>query len=304
MLAVNSATASFHGFRLAHAVASSHIVITEPVPDVLEELGWTGGEPIADGRTLLHYLRTTRDGRIAFGWGGGRMGFGGRRLGRLEIDPRAARKARADLLRLFPQLAGRRVTHAWGGPIDVSPTHLPIFGSHGHVHHGFGFTGNGVGPSYLGGEISRGSRLTGGTCDAPRARRPRTEAPPASRSARRADGFAPRSSAPTPPTTPAGGGSRHPADDWPAATAGPAPSALTAAPRRSSLTTSPSRSSTRWSASSIISGSWVATIASTSRSWTSLRIRVIVEREPPGVRLEPPAEALVANPSASKLGGS
>ena len=48
---------------------------------------------------------------------------------------------------------GRRVTHAWGGPIDVSPTHLPIFGSRGRIHHGFGFTGNGVGPSYLGGEI-------------------------------------------------------------------------------------------------------------------------------------------------------
>jgi glycine/D-amino acid oxidase-like deaminating enzyme len=153
VLAVNSATASFPGFRLAHAVASSHMVITEPVPDVIDELGWTGGEPIADGRTLLHYLRTTRDGRIAFGWGGGRMGFGARRLARLETDADAARTARTDLLRFFPQLAGRRVTHAWGGPIDVSPTHLPIFGSRGAVHHGFGFTGNGVGPSYLGGEI-------------------------------------------------------------------------------------------------------------------------------------------------------
>ena len=153
VLAVNSATAGFPGFRLAHAVASSHIVLTEPVPDVLEELGWTGGEPIADGRTLLHYLRTTRDGRIAFGWGGGRMGFGARRLGRLDVDPGAARTARDDLLRFFPQLRGRRITHAWGGPIDVSPTHLPVFGSRGRVHHGFGFTGNGVGPSYLGGEI-------------------------------------------------------------------------------------------------------------------------------------------------------
>jgi glycine/D-amino acid oxidase-like deaminating enzyme len=152
-LAVNSATAGFSGFRLAHAVASSHMVITEPVPDVLEEIGWTGGEPIADGRTLLHYLRTTRDGRIAFGWGGGRMGFGARRLARLDIDADAARTAREDLLRFFPQLRGRRVAHAWGGPIDVSPTHLPIFGSRGRVHHGFGFTGNGVGPSYLGGEI-------------------------------------------------------------------------------------------------------------------------------------------------------
>ena len=153
VLAVNSATAGFPGFRLAHAVASSHMVVTEPVPDVIEELGWTGGEPIADGRTLLHYLRTTRDGRIAFGWGGGRMGLGARRLGRLEVDPDAARTARDDLLRFFPQLEGRRITHAWGGPIDVSPTHLPIFGSRGRVHHGFGFTGNGVGPAYLGGEI-------------------------------------------------------------------------------------------------------------------------------------------------------
>jgi glycine/D-amino acid oxidase-like deaminating enzyme len=153
VLAVNSATVGFRGLRLAHAVASSHMVVTEPVPDVLEALGWTGGEPIADGRTLLHYLRTTRDGRIAFGWGGGRMGFGARQLTRLEVDPDAARTARNDLLRFFPQLRGRRVSNAWGGPIDVSPTHLPIFGSRGRVHHGFGFTGNGVGPSYLGGEI-------------------------------------------------------------------------------------------------------------------------------------------------------
>ena len=61
--------------------------------------------------------------------------------------------ARNGLLRFFPQLRGRRITHAWGGPIDVSPTHLPIFGSRRRVHHGFGFTGNGVGPAYLGGEI-------------------------------------------------------------------------------------------------------------------------------------------------------
>jgi glycine/D-amino acid oxidase-like deaminating enzyme len=153
VLAVNSATAGFPGYRLALAVASSHMVITEPVPDVLEELGWTGGEAVADSRTLLHYLRATRDGRIAFGWGGGRMGLGGRRLGVLEVDAGVAETVRAGLLRFFPQLQGRRVTHAWGGPIDVSPTHLPIFGSRGRVHHGFGFTGNGVGPSYLGGEI-------------------------------------------------------------------------------------------------------------------------------------------------------
>ena len=153
VLAVNSATPSFAGYRLALGVASSHMVITEPVPELLAEIGWTGGEAIADCRTLLHYLRTTRDGRIALGWGGGRMGFGGRHTSMLDLDARAVATAREDLLRMFPQLQAEQVTHAWGGPIDVSPTHLPIFGSRGHVHHGFGFTGNGVGPSYLGGEI-------------------------------------------------------------------------------------------------------------------------------------------------------
>jgi glycine/D-amino acid oxidase-like deaminating enzyme len=153
VLAVNSATAGFAGHRLSLAVASSHLVLTEPVPDVLEELGWTGGEAIVDSRTLVHYTRTTEDGRIAFGWGGGTMGFGGRRSTRLELDRDVVAATRERLVRFFPRVRGRAVTHAWGGPIDVSPTHLPIFGSRGRVHHGFGFTGNGVGPSYLGGEI-------------------------------------------------------------------------------------------------------------------------------------------------------
>ncbi len=153
VLAVNSATTGFPGYRLSLAVASSHIVLTEPVPDVIEDLGWTGGEAIVDGRTLVHYTRTTRDGRIAFGWGGGSMGIGGRASTRLERDPGVIAETQRALVRFFPQLRGRAITHAWGGPIDVSPTHLPIFGSRGRVHHGFGFTGNGVGPSYLGGEI-------------------------------------------------------------------------------------------------------------------------------------------------------
>ena len=153
VLAVNSAAVGFPDFRRSLAVASSHIVLTEPVPDVLEELGWTGGEAIVDCRTLVHYMRTTRDDRIVFGWGGGTMGLAARVSKRLERDPEVIARTRESLVRFFPQLAGRAVTHAWGGPIDVSPTHTPIFGSRGRTHYGFGFTGNGVGPSYLGGEI-------------------------------------------------------------------------------------------------------------------------------------------------------
>ncbi|HEY5436262.1 MAG TPA: hypothetical protein VIK13_13590 [Candidatus Limnocylindrales bacterium] len=44
---------------------------------------------------------------------------------------------------------------AWGGPIDISPDHLPAFGTldSGRIHWGHGFSGNGVGPCWLGGRI-------------------------------------------------------------------------------------------------------------------------------------------------------
>ena len=155
VLALGPGAASVGPLERRLTVASSHIVLTEPVPDVLESVGWTGGESITDARAYVHYLRTTPDGRIAFGWGGGRMAFGARLRGRIEVDPAVAAEVRRHLLRFFPVLEGRRVTHAWGGPIDISPAHLPAFGTlaGGRTHYGFGYTGNGVGPSYLGGRI-------------------------------------------------------------------------------------------------------------------------------------------------------
>ncbi len=161
VLALGGASAGQRPLRRRLTVASSHIVLSEPVPDVLADIGWTGGECIVDCRTFLHYFRTTPEGRVAFGWAGGRMGYGGRTGGRLEVDPAVVAQAGRDLVRVFPDMAGRRLTHAWGGPIDVSPTHLPVFGSlhDGRVHYGFGFTGNGVAPSWLGGRVLAGLAL-------------------------------------------------------------------------------------------------------------------------------------------------
>ncbi len=151
VLAAGYGLAGFSGLRHRLTITSSHMLITEPVPDVLEELGWTGGECITDCRAMIDYFRTTPDGRIAFGWGGGHIVFGSHVRRRAEVDPALAQRVAAHLLRFFPQLEGRRIEHAWGGPIDVSPTHLPVVGSRAGdpVHYAFGYTGNGVGPSRL-----------------------------------------------------------------------------------------------------------------------------------------------------------
>jgi glycine/D-amino acid oxidase-like deaminating enzyme len=151
VFAINAATGTLAPLRNRLTVSSSHIVCTEPVPDVLDALGWRGGEAISDGRALLHYMRTTRDDRIVFGWAGGRMAAGARPGGRMEVDHDVVAQVRADLVRFFPQLAGRRIAHAWGGPIDVSPTHRPaIVGMRGlPAWAAFGYTGNGVAPAHL-----------------------------------------------------------------------------------------------------------------------------------------------------------
>jgi glycine/D-amino acid oxidase-like deaminating enzyme len=152
VLAIGSAAKGRRGpLRGRLTVASSHIVLTEPVPDLLAQIGWTGGDCITDARALLHYFRTTPDGRIAFGWGGGRIAMGARTKGRAEIDPAVVAAATEDLYDYFPALRGRRITHAWGGPIDASPTHLPAVQTLAHARAwvAAGYTGNGVGPSNM-----------------------------------------------------------------------------------------------------------------------------------------------------------
>ncbi len=133
----------------------SYVVLTEPVPDLLAEIGWTGGEAIVDARMFLHYFRATADGRVLMGSGAGPVGPRGAVGDRFFLDTPSAARAYRGLRRLLPGLAGARVERSWGGPIDVSSDQLPFFGTlpGARIHFGAGYSGNGVGPSWLGGQI-------------------------------------------------------------------------------------------------------------------------------------------------------
>ena len=155
VLAMNAWAAGWHGFRTRLLTWASYIALTEPIPERLAEIGWTGGEAVTDSRFTIHYFRTTRDGRIAFGAGVGAAGFGGA-IGRsFEADRNAVRRAVAGMHHLFPSLADVRIDDAWGGPIDISSDRLPVIGSMhgGRVHYAHGYSGNGVGPSRLAGRV-------------------------------------------------------------------------------------------------------------------------------------------------------
>ena len=107
VLATGGAAKGLRGpLRGRLSIASSHIVITEPVPELLEEIGWTGGECITDSRALVDYFRTTPDGRIAFGWGGGRISLGAGLEGRAELDREVIDQTIGHLQRLLPRAGG------------------------------------------------------------------------------------------------------------------------------------------------------------------------------------------------------
>ncbi len=155
ILALNAWAAGWPGFRLRTLAWGSYMVVTEPIPDRLATLGWTGSELISDSRFTISYFRTTRDGRIAFGAGVGAAGFDGRIGETFTHDGHAIARVARNFRHLLPMLDDVRFEAAWGGPIDITADRFPEIGSRdgGRVHYAHGFAGNGAGPSRLAGRI-------------------------------------------------------------------------------------------------------------------------------------------------------
>jgi glycine/D-amino acid oxidase-like deaminating enzyme len=155
VITVGAWAAAWAEFRRTLGNIADYVVVTEPIPErIRDDLGWTSWTGIVDRRELLYYLRRTDDGRIAIGGGSTGVLFDGR-IGRSSThDRRVARVAAEGLVWLFPQLRGVRFTHAWGGPIDMTPSFTPFFHTlaPGNVHAGLGFSGHGLAATKLGGK--------------------------------------------------------------------------------------------------------------------------------------------------------
>jgi putative aminophosphonate oxidoreductase len=156
VLALNAWAAALPEIRRSLVVIASDIVATAPAPERLEAIDWTNGMCISDSRMLVNYYRTTLDGRLVFGRGGGKLAFGGN-VGTAFDGPSPRAEAVTRSMRgLYPSLRDLPVTHSWMGPIDRTQVGLPFFshlGGRDDIVYGLGYSGNGVGPTYLGGRI-------------------------------------------------------------------------------------------------------------------------------------------------------
>jgi glycine/D-amino acid oxidase-like deaminating enzyme len=183
VLAVNAWAAQIPQIGAGLMVVASDVIATEPIPERLEAIGMNRGVCVSDSRRLVHYYRPTVDGRLVFGKGGGALAFNNRISAKFDRPGRRTAMIRSQLIRTYPTLWDVPIAEAWSGPIDYSLSGLPFFvrlRESPSVIVCAGFSGDGVGPSRLAGEILAEMATGTGDGELPKALRtvPTAQLPP------------------------------------------------------------------------------------------------------------------------------
>ncbi len=121
----------------------SYIIATEPLAPATMAKLMPRDRVVTDTRRVVYYYRASPDRT--------RILFGGR-VSASETDARVtAPRLLRELVALFPELAGVRISHSWGGLVAYTFDSLPHTGVHAGAHYALGYCGSGVGmASYLG----------------------------------------------------------------------------------------------------------------------------------------------------------
>ncbi|MBM9467889.1 NAD(P)/FAD-dependent oxidoreductase [Nakamurella leprariae] len=133
-----------------------YAMMTEPLTEAqLDSIGWRNRQGLWDAGNQFHYSRLTEENTIL--WGGYDVvyHYGSKIDPALDQRPRTFRTLAEHFFTTFPQLAGLRFTHTWGGVIDTCSRFFPFFGTGygGRVAYAVGYTGLGVGSTRFGAQV-------------------------------------------------------------------------------------------------------------------------------------------------------
>ena len=129
-LATNAFPSLLRRLRLATVPVYDHVLMTEPLsPAQLASIGWAGRQGIGDAAHRFHYYRLTRDSRILWGGYDATYHYGSRIAPALEQRDATHQRLAEHFLATFPQLAGVRFSHRWGGVIDTCTRFTAFYGT-------------------------------------------------------------------------------------------------------------------------------------------------------------------------------
>ncbi|MFY0633716.1 MAG: FAD-binding oxidoreductase [Vannielia sp.] len=130
----------------------SYIIATEELPKADVARLFPQNRVYCDSRRVIYYYRASPDGK--------RVLFGGRAAAGEAGAGMAAKRLRAEMVRLFPELESVRISHSWMGFVAFTFDKLAHTGATGPIHHAMGYCGSGIGmASYLG--MKAGLRVLG-----------------------------------------------------------------------------------------------------------------------------------------------
>ena len=157
IVAINAWTPSFFSFLSRSVIlVSSDMIISEPIKNKLEKLNLTNGIVVLDSNLFTHYYRSTIDGRLMFGKGGNTFSLNNKVIKSFDGPSSIENFLKKSLINFFPSLKNTKITKSWNGPSERTKTGFPFFGYHPknkNIIYGFGYSGNGILPTYVGGEI-------------------------------------------------------------------------------------------------------------------------------------------------------
>jgi glycine/D-amino acid oxidase-like deaminating enzyme len=133
-----------------------YALMTEPLTqDQRGAIGWSARQGASDRGNQFHYYRPTADGRILWGGYDAVYRYGGPVGSHLDDHGPTFAMLSQHFFTTFPQLAGVRFSHRWGGAIDTCSRFSVFFGKAlgGRVVYALGYTGLGVGASRFGARV-------------------------------------------------------------------------------------------------------------------------------------------------------
>ena len=113
-------TPTLPGTKRAIVPVYSLMVATEPLgPEFWDAAGLGTRPTFADHRHMIIYGQRTADDRVAFGGRGAPYHYGSAVRPAFDTDEAVHELLRETLSELFPDLAGVRFSHSWGGPLGI-----------------------------------------------------------------------------------------------------------------------------------------------------------------------------------------
>ena len=128
-------------------------LVTQPLTkEQLESIGWKGREGLSDAGYQFHYYRLTKENEILWGGYDAIYNYKGKVRQEYEARPETYAKLATNFFKTFPQLAGLKFTHGWGGAIDTCSRFSPFWGTDfdNKVAYVLGYTGLGVASTRFG----------------------------------------------------------------------------------------------------------------------------------------------------------